>query len=424
MRFYARIALAAALLLQPGFGSPRPQGQMPPVIQQADEEYGKGNFNQAAALYQDALDHPPPELGEMPADFKNHLCIMIGASYTQLGRYEEAIAALNKANSFYQNASAHGWLGRAYFEMQNYPDAVRNFRKAIDLDPDSCELYVSVAQAASRSGQFDVVQKAIDGSQGKKCSDNDQSELRDAQILTLLAKHMYNDAYRLAGDRRMIGVDIRQIQGTVRILYVFDGGPAQLAGLAVGDVFESVNGTPIRSMGELASTLKSVPFSSTAVVRVTRNGSVQEKNVVVGIPPNLAELSAAAGQPFPKVQAEANSTETIGTSPPPSAKSSLAINRVEVKPASVNPGETFSIEISYTAAASGQISYTYSVHTAAAKLFESKPRLVEAEVGRAGLISIRQIPSTTMPGKYTIQVHLAMNDFKAEEVAALTVAKK
>ncbi len=55
MRFYARIALAAALLLQPVFGSPRPQGQMPPVIQQADEEYGKGNFNQAAALYQHEL---------------------------------------------------------------------------------------------------------------------------------------------------------------------------------------------------------------------------------------------------------------------------------------------------------------------------------------------------------------------------------
>ena len=41
MRFYALIAMAAALLMQPGFGSSQPQSQMPPVIQQADEEYGK-----------------------------------------------------------------------------------------------------------------------------------------------------------------------------------------------------------------------------------------------------------------------------------------------------------------------------------------------------------------------------------------------
>ena len=41
MRFYTRIAIAAALLLQPDLGSSRPQGQLPPVIQKADEEYGK-----------------------------------------------------------------------------------------------------------------------------------------------------------------------------------------------------------------------------------------------------------------------------------------------------------------------------------------------------------------------------------------------
>ena len=95
-----------------------------------------------------------------------------------------------------------------------------------------------------------------------------------------------------------------------------------------------------------------------------------------------------------------------------------------MKPAAVKAGETFSLEISYTAAEGGQITYTYSVHTASAKLFESKPRMVEAEVGQAGLISIRQIPSTTSPGKYTIHVHLAMSDVKAEETAALTVDKK
>ena len=360
----------------------------------------------------------------MPADFKNHLCIMIGACYTQLGRYGEAIAVLNKAISFYQNAAAYGWLGRACFEMQNYLDAMRNYQKAIDLDPTGCENYVGVAQAASRSGQFDIVQKAIDGSQGTKCSEDNQSELRDVQLLPLLSKRSYDDAHRLAGDRNMIGVDIRQILGTVRILHVFDGGPAQLAGLEVGDVFESVNGTPIRSMGELGSTLKSVPFSSTAVIRVTRNGSVQEKNVVVGIPSNLAELSAAASQPFPGAETGDISAKAEKSSSPSSAKSSLAINRIEVKPAAVRAGETFSIEISYTAATGGQITYTYSVHVATAKLFESKPRTVEAEVGRAGLISIRQIPSTAKPGKYAVQVHLAMGDIKAEGAAALTVDKQ
>ena len=48
-----------------------------------------------------------------------------------------------------------------------------------------CENYVGVAQAASRSGQFDIVQKAIDSSQGKKCSERDRFELRETLSFSL-----------------------------------------------------------------------------------------------------------------------------------------------------------------------------------------------------------------------------------------------
>ena len=116
---------------------------------------------------------------------------------------------------------------------------------------------------------------------------------------------MYDDAHRLTGDRNMIGVDIRQTLGkTVRIVHVFDGLRRPKWPALRSEMFLKLsNGTPIHSMGNLGATLKSVPFSSTAVIRVIRNGSVQEKNVVIGIPSNLPELSAAANRPFPGAEA-------------------------------------------------------------------------------------------------------------------------
>jgi len=56
--------------------------------------------------------------------------------------------------------------------------------------------------------------------------------------------------------------------------------------------------------------------------------------------------------------------------------------------------------------------------------YESKPRTIEAEVGHAGLISIQKIPSTRIPGKYTIRVHLTLGNVKAEGESALTVSQK
>jgi tetratricopeptide (TPR) repeat protein len=423
-QFCLRAELAAVFLLLPVSGSSGPQGQPPPVVQRANDEYGKGNFKEAAALYQDALNHPPPEYGEMPPQFKSYLCIQIGACYVQLNRFDEAVEVLKKSISFYEYPQAYNWLGRAYIMMPDYPEAARHYQKAIELDPESCVNYASLAIAASRSGQDDVAQKAIDGSRGKKCADDDQYALRSAQLLPLLAKGKYNDAHGLVGDSNTIGVDLKVTPEAVGILYLFQGGPAQLAGLAVGDTFEAIDGKPIHSTEALIAALDAVPFGSTAAIRINRNGGIQEKYVVVGIPPNLAELAAAVNRPFPGTEVEKTSTMAMGDHAPVTTKPSLEINRVEVKPATVMAGEPFSIEISYTATAAEEITYTYSVHTATEKLFESKPRPIQAEVGQAGLISIRQIPSTTTPGKYAIQVHLAMGAVKAEGSSALTVTKK
>jgi len=417
-----RIIWIAVLLVQPVSVITSSQGQLPPVVQQANAEYGKGNFKEAAALFQDALDHPPAEYGEMPPQFKSYLYSQIGACYTQLARYEEAVAALTRAASLYQYAATYGWLGRAYIMLPNFPESAPNYQKAIDLDPGSCVNYAGLAIAGSRSGQYDVAQKAVEGSRGKKCAEDDQYALQSAQLLPLLAGQKYDEAHQLVGDRNQISVDLRVATGVVGILYLFQGGPAQLGGLEVGDVFEAVNDQPIHSPEALTAALDAVPFGSTVAIRINRNGSVQEKYVIAGIPPNLPELAAAANQPFPGTAPAPPSGKPAANSVSGTAAPALAINRVDVKPAVVRPGEPFTLEISFTGIAKGVIIFSFNISAGDMIVFSSKPGMLESGSGVASLVT-RNLTAASEPGKYTFHLQMSLDDTKVTGETTLTVEK-
>jgi tetratricopeptide (TPR) repeat protein len=271
-----------------------PSGGAPPIIRRAHQEYEKQNYERALALYREALETLPE--GYLSGFGEANIHFEIGTCYTQLHRYDEAIAAIQKSDSLYPEpdylATHCAWLGMVYSRMENYSKAEEHWRKATERDPTQSVYFAGLANNCVRLGHYDKAQKAIDQGRKTAASADAQEAFKEAQIIVHLAKGNYAEVHRLTGDARMLGASLLDTpSGEILIDYLFQGGPAQLAGMAAGDIIESLNGRSVRSVNEFFTVLDVMPFASTVVMRIKRNHAAQDMHVIAGVPPNLPELA-------------------------------------------------------------------------------------------------------------------------------------
>lgn len=275
-----------------------PAGGAPPIIRRAEHEYAKKNYARALMLYKEALETLPEEylrgFGEANVHFE------IGTCYTQLHRYGEAIEAIQKSNSHYPEpdylATHCAWLGMVYSRMEDYSKSEQYWQKATERDPQQAVYYAGLANNSVRLGHYDKAQEAIDKGRQVAVTAEAQEDFNESQIIVYLAKGNYAEVHRLTGDARLLGAYLLDTQsGAIVVNCVFQGGPAQLAGLAAGDVIESFNGKSVKSVNDVFTALSAVPFASTVVIRINRHLASRDTYVIAGVPPNLPELAAAAG---------------------------------------------------------------------------------------------------------------------------------
>lgn len=274
-----------------------PTSGAPPIIRRAEREYSKGNYTRALALYKEALETLPENylhgMGEANIHFE------IGTCYTKLHRYSDAVEAVRKSDSLYPYpdylATHCAWLGMVYSRMEDYTRSELYWQKATERDPQQSTYYAGLANNSVRLGHYDKAQEAIDKGRQVAVTADAKEEFNEAQIIVHLAKGNYQEAHRLTGDARVLGAHLLDAgSGEVAVNYVFEGGPAHLAGLAAGDKIECVNGKPVKSVNEVFSALSSVPFAATAAVRINRQNASRNVFVVAGIPASLPDLAAAA----------------------------------------------------------------------------------------------------------------------------------
>lgn len=85
----------------------------------------------------------------------------LGKTLTQLGRNDEAIGYLETALEMIteggnrERAAAQSQLAFAFYNLNKIEDAVRHFRRALELDPDTPAAYYNLANALSRQGKVD-----------------------------------------------------------------------------------------------------------------------------------------------------------------------------------------------------------------------------------------------------------------------------
>jgi tetratricopeptide (TPR) repeat protein len=274
-----------------------PAGGAPRIIRRAQLEYGKQNYERALVLYKEALETLPE--GYLSGFGAANIHFEIGTCYTQLQRYNEAIAAIRKSDSFYPDpdylATHCAWLGMVYSRIEDYSTAEQYWQKATERDPTQSVYYAGLANNSVRLGHYDKAQKAIDQGRRLAATPDAQDAFKEAQIIIYLAKGNYAELQRLTGDARLLGAYLLDTQsGSILINCVFRGGPAQLAGLATGDIIESLNGKSVKNVNDFFAALAAVPFAATAVIRIKRDLTSQDKYVIAGAPTNLPELAATA----------------------------------------------------------------------------------------------------------------------------------
>jgi S1-C subfamily serine protease len=71
-------------------------------------------------------------------------------------------------------------------------------------------------------------------------------------------------------------------RGGIIVLRVEPGGPADTAGVLIGDVLLALDGLPIESIDDLQSCLDSASVGKTARARILRGGALAELTIVVG----------------------------------------------------------------------------------------------------------------------------------------------
>ncbi len=276
-----------------------PAGGAPAIIRRAHREYEKQNYQRALELYREALKTLPE--GYLSGFGEANIHFEIGTCYTKLHRYNEAIEAIRKSDSFYPEpdylATHCAWLGMVHSRMEDYSKAEQYWQKATERDPTQSVYYAGLANNSVRLGHYEKAQKAIDQGLKAATTADAQGAFKEAQIIVHLARGNYEEVHRMTGDARLLGAYLLDTQsGTILINYVFLGGPAQLAGLAAGDIIESLNGKPARNVNEFFTALEAVPFGSAVGIRIKRVLSSIDVRVIAGVPTNLPELAAAAGK--------------------------------------------------------------------------------------------------------------------------------
>jgi tetratricopeptide (TPR) repeat protein len=105
--------------------------------------YRKGDFLKAAASFKKALDEDPGD---------NEAVQLLGLSYYLAGRPAEAIAPLEKVQTWYSSANVDAAyiLGICYMQTKDYTSARQAFAKMFAVPPDSAAGYLFTARMLLR----------------------------------------------------------------------------------------------------------------------------------------------------------------------------------------------------------------------------------------------------------------------------------
>lgn len=140
-------ALQRAVTLAPN----DPQAQ----IDLANADLAQGNLPEAHAAYQKALALKPGDPSALAGDAETLL--QLDPSPSGLAQAERQV---HQALSLEPSAYAHLVLGRVYLQRRDYPQAVKELKQALTMDPNQYRAYNYLSQAYAAMGQGALAKQA------------------------------------------------------------------------------------------------------------------------------------------------------------------------------------------------------------------------------------------------------------------------
>jgi hypothetical protein len=95
---------------------------------------------------------------------------------------------------------------------------------------------------------------------------------------------------------------------------------------------------------------------------------------------------------------------------------------VVLKPATVEPGGEFAIEVFYKSSSSRAVSFSFTISTGGQQIYDSKPVEVDGTNG-AGMSFVRKMSAARNSGSYVIRVTLASDNHVAWREGTLDVSR-
>jgi tetratricopeptide (TPR) repeat protein len=398
------------------------------TAREAEARAKQGDAETALRLYQQAAAASPQDWFAL---------LRMGEFYRLLGRDQEAISVLNKSNAILETSFAYESMGAAYFRESDYGRATQSYQKALLLCPESADLYSRAAVAFYQMGNYDEAIRAIETGLQKpplqlvanpapgSLEQQDQwnkAALNDTLTDVYVARGMYAEASKRLGEKKIIGIEAAEAQEGIRVARVLKGYPAQLAGLAPGDILVTFNGEALAGVkvADFAGRIVQAPaFGAEVKATVDRGGKQYDAMIIVGVTPDLAAAAARAAHP---------AVSGAGTAPPPStpgtkptvASPSVKIERLKVRPDHISAGAPFEVDVDFVvedpAAGSGSVPMEcgYRIQDGQKVLFAPAAAKLEEPNGATRRRTLKLTASRTK-GKYSLQVFLHYGGLAAEK---------
>jgi hypothetical protein len=400
---------------------------LPAKAREAEARLKQGDAQSAVRLYQEAAAASPQDW---------FVQLLMGDLYLRLGQLADAIAAYSKSNSIRETSFAYVGMGMAYERGSDYGRATQSYQRAVPLCPEAPDLYSRLASALYQMGNYDEAIRAIETGLQKhplqlvanpipgsleQLDQLDKAALNATLTDVYVARGMYAEASKRLGGKKIIGVDAAEAPEGIRIARVSKGYPAELAGLAPGDILVSFNGEALAGVkvADFAARIVQTPAFGTAVkATVSRSGKSFETAIVVGVTPDLPAAARAA-----QAAAAGSGTASPSSSPeakPTAATPSVKIRHLEIRPDHISAGAPFEVDVDFVvedpAAGSGSVSveWGYRIQEGQKVLFAPAAMKLKEPNGAVRRRTLK-LTASRSKGKYSFRVFLRYRRLTAEE---------
>lgn len=245
------------------------------------------------ARYEEAIGQFKTALA-LAENWGNHLGL--GQSYFMAKRYNEALHHLLKFKEAQsENQAAYKWLGWTYHNLGRDKEAITQYLLALNLEK-NWGTYQDLGKSYFMMNELDPAVTAFKNALALAPAELDREHLKVAIANCYVLKGDYQGAYEVLGPKPYLGVELKATSAGIMLVGVTRGSPAGLAGLQAGDTIARFDGIETKNIPVnrfVEEIVWGKEFGSMVSLELIRDGLILNKNLSIGITPEMASQPAA-----------------------------------------------------------------------------------------------------------------------------------